>query len=97
MVLSTNGWLCDGYQYMRKFRRLYLDMLLQQAGGYKALAVWDSSLTCGNGVCSTFVTPRPRATLQFRDLQGNVTAIQPNSQISISAKPILLENQNPPL
>jgi uncharacterized protein (TIGR03437 family) len=66
-------------------------------GGYKALAVWDSSLTCGNGVCSTSGYTTPSGYTQFRDLQGDVTAIQPNSQISISAKPILLENQNPPL
>jgi hypothetical protein len=64
-------------------------------GGYQALAVWDSSLTCSNGSCTTAAYTVPSGYIQYRDLTGNVTAISPNTQIQLSIKPILLENQNP--
>lgn len=64
-------------------------------GGYQALAVWDASQACGNGVCTTSGYPPLPGYVQYRDLAGNVTAIPPNSQIPIGLKPILLENQNP--
>jgi len=68
---------------------------LTRPGGYQALAVWDSSLTCGNGSCQTAGFTAPSGYVQYRDLSGNVTLFPPNSQIQISIKPILLENQNP--
>ena len=60
-------------------------------GGYKALAVWDTSQTCGNGVCGTSSHTAPAGYTQYRDLAGNVTAIASDGQIGIGAKPILLE------
>jgi Putative Ig domain len=66
---------------------------LTRAGGYQAMAVWDSSQTCDNGVCtySTFTVPPPY--VQYHDLNGNLfTNI--GSQVSIGLEPILLENMS---
>jgi uncharacterized protein (TIGR03437 family) len=66
-----------------------------RSGGYQALAVWDSSQTCSNGVCTTSAYTPPSGYTQYRDLTGNVTAITANAQIQLGVKPILLENENP--
>jgi hypothetical protein len=68
---------------------------LTRSGGYQGLAVWDSSLSCSNGSCATTSYTVPSGYTQYRDLAGNVTSINSNSQIQIGIKPILLENQNP--
>jgi uncharacterized protein (TIGR03437 family) len=64
-------------------------------GGYQALAVWDASQACGDGVCTTSGYTAPAGYVQYRDLVGNVTAITAGAQIQVGLKPILLENQNP--
>jgi uncharacterized protein (TIGR03437 family) len=64
-------------------------------GGYKSLAVWDASQTCGNGVCTTSKYTPPSGYVQYRDLAGNVTQTTAKASIQIGLKPILLENQNP--
>jgi hypothetical protein len=62
---------------------------LTRPGGYQALVIWDTSQTCNNGVCTTSpYTPSPPYT-QYRDLVGNVTAI--NGTIALGIKAILLE------
>jgi uncharacterized protein (TIGR03437 family) len=64
-------------------------------GGYRALAVWDPSLTCSNGVCTTASYIAAAGYTQYRDLTGKVTPISPNVPIPIGVKPLWLENQNP--
>jgi hypothetical protein len=61
-------------------------------GGYQALAVWDASLTCSNGICTTAGYTPPTGYAQYRDLTGKVTPIPANAQIQVGVKPILLEN-----
>jgi len=65
---------------------------LTRSGSYKARAVWDSTQTCGNGVCTTSsYVPDPIYT-QYRDIQGNLVTITPGQTLQIGLKPILLEN-----
>ena len=65
-----------------------------RAGGYQALAVWDSSQTCSNGSCTTskFTVPNDVTYLHYRDLAGTVKTIA-GSTVPIGYKPILLENK----
>jgi hypothetical protein len=66
---------------------------LTRPGGYEAMAVWDSSQTCNNGVCTTSNFDVPAPYTQYHDLSGNlVTDI--GSQVAIGLKPILLENMS---
>jgi hypothetical protein len=70
---------------------------LSLANGYSALAVWDSSQTCTTGGgCTTSNYTAPAPFVQYQNLAGVVTSIQPGQVILIGAKPILLENANPP-
>jgi hypothetical protein len=69
---------------------------LNRSGGYNALAVWDTTQTCNAGVCTTSTFTPPAEYVQYRDLTGLVTTITPGQPIQIGAKPILLENMNPP-
>ena len=62
-----------------------------RAGGYQALAVWDTSQTCNAGVCTTSRFPVPAGFSYSQDLAGVKTQISSGVQIGI--KPILLENQ----
>jgi len=62
-----------------------------RAGGYQALAVWDTSQTCNAGVCSTSRFAVPSGYSYSQDLAGVKTQISAGVQIGI--KPILLENQ----
>ena len=62
-------------------------------GDYQALAVWDSALTCSNGVCQTTSYTVPSGYQQYRDLAGNVNQIAGGS-IQISVKPLLLESES---
>jgi len=65
---------------------------LTRPSGYQALAVWDTTQTCSDGVCTTTnYTPNIMFT-QFRDLNGKITPIQRGEVIQIGSKPILLEN-----
>jgi len=66
---------------------------LTRSGGYQARAVFDTTQTCKNGVCTTSnYTPDPKY-LQYRDITGAVFPITPPGQtVQIGLKPILLEN-----
>jgi hypothetical protein len=64
-----------------------------RANGYRALAVWDAVQTCGGGSCTTATYAVPTGLVQYRDLQGNLTPLS-GSQVKISLKPILIENQS---
>jgi len=64
--------------------------------GYKAQAVWDTSQSCKNGVCTTSdyqVKPKYK---QFVTVYGQVLPVQ-NSTVKIGYRPILLENQKRPM
>jgi hypothetical protein len=63
-----------------------------RSGGYAALAVWDASQDCTSSSCPTtaFNVPTGGYT-EFRDVAGNVTALNGATTVQIAAKPILLE------
>ena len=63
-----------------------------RANGYQAEAIWDTSLSCSNGACSSSPQPAASTFLHYRDLAGNTTAIS-GGTVPVGAKPILLENQ----
>jgi hypothetical protein len=67
---------------------------LTKAGGYQALAVWDTAQSCSKGFCTTSTYRLPLGTkyIRYRDLSGNASPIS-GSTVSIGYKPILLENQ----
>jgi putative Ig domain-containing protein len=68
---------------------------LTRSGGYKALAVWDTSRTCSNGVCTMinykFLPASPNYT-HYLDLAGKSHTIS-GTTVPIGYKPILLANQ----
>lgn len=57
--------------------------------GTQMLAIWDTSQSCSNGVCSTVELAVDPRYIQYRDLLGNTTAI-PNNSVPVGAKPLLL-------
>jgi len=63
-----------------------------RAGGYNAIAVWDTSQTCKAGTCSTSSFAVPSGYAYFLDLTGAKTTIN-GSTVRIGIKPLLLENQ----
>lgn len=63
-----------------------------RANGYQAEAIWDTSKSCSNGVCSTSPQPAASTYLHYRDLAGNSTAIS-GGTVPVGAKPIWLVNQ----
>ena len=68
---------------------------LTRSGSYQARAVFDTTQTCKNGVCTTSsYTPDPKY-IQYVDITGTVFSISPGETVQIGLKPILLENQNP--
>lgn len=70
---------------------------LLRANGYHAIAVWDAGQTCTTGGgCTTSNLSPPANFIQYRDLTGTTSNIQPGQVVLIGAKPILLENMNPP-
>jgi Putative Ig domain/Cellulase (glycosyl hydrolase family 5) len=70
---------------------------LTRPNGYSALAVWDAGQTCtAAGGCTTSNYTAPTSFVQVRNLLGEVIRIQPRQVVLITAKPILLENKNPP-
>ncbi len=58
---------------------------------YQAQAVWDTSMTCKNGVCQTHRYTVNAQFLDYRTLDGKKQQIT-NSTVPIGAKPIWLEN-----
>lgn len=66
-----------------------------RSGGYQALAVWDTSQDCSNGVCTTSTFSVPGSYTQYQDVAGNVHTII-GGTVPIGAKPILLETGNIP-
>jgi hypothetical protein len=69
---------------------------LTRPGGYQALAVWNTTQTCGGGVCSTIPYTPPSTYVQYRDIAGNLVTITPGQTVQIGLKPILLENMTAP-
>ena len=67
-----------------------------RGGGYHALAVWDASKTCSNGVCATSIYSPDSQFVQYRDLAGGTKSVASGSTIQIGAKPVLLETGNVP-
>jgi len=63
-----------------------------RSAGYQAIAIWDTSQSCSNGVCSTQPQPAASQYLHYKDLAGNTSPIT-NGTVPVGAKPILLENQ----
>ena len=61
-------------------------------GGYKALAVWDTSQACNSGTCTTSKFSIPSGYDYFLDLTG-VKNRTTGAILPIGIKPLLLENQ----
>jgi hypothetical protein len=61
-------------------------------GGYKAIAVWDTSQTCNDANCTTSSFTIPSGYDYFLDITGVKTKTS-GSTVQIGLKPILLENQ----
>jgi len=62
--------------------------------GYQAQAVWDTSQSCSNGVCTfSKYTFNPKF-IQYETVYGQVVQVN-GSTVPIGYQPILLENQNP--
>jgi hypothetical protein len=68
---------------------------LTRPGGYSALAVWNTQSTCNASSCSTSSYRPNQMYVQYRDLAGNLTPIQPGQIVQISSQPILFENRSP--
>jgi hypothetical protein len=65
---------------------------LNRAGGYEALAVWDSAQSCRGGACSTIPYSPDHQFTHYRVLAGEKMRISA-ATVPIGAKPILLENK----
>jgi hypothetical protein len=63
--------------------------------GYQAQAVWDSSQSCKNNVCTYSSYTAPSQYVQYETAYGQVVPIQ-NHKVQIGYIPIFLENQNAP-
>jgi hypothetical protein len=61
--------------------------------GYQAMAVWNSSQTCLNTLCTTLQFTVPIGYIQYRDLSGTLKTVT-GSQIPLGLKPILFENKS---
>ncbi len=61
-------------------------------GGYKALAVWDSSKKCQQGKCETRDLKVDNTYVHYRDLDGTTHEIISHT-VPAGYKPILLENR----
>jgi hypothetical protein len=77
---------------------VYTCPLTRPPSNYQALAVWDASQSCSNGVCTTspYTIPSSSIYIQYRDILGNTTPIAPGQTLQIGLKPILLENMAAP-
>jgi len=66
-----------------------------KAGGYLALAVWDTAQSCRNGSCTTSsytFQPASPNYIHYRDLAGKSHTIS-GKTVPVGYKPIFLENQ----
>jgi hypothetical protein len=63
-----------------------------RTGGYKGLAVWDTSQSCNNGNCTTSTFTIPAGYDYFTNLTGVKTKTT-GSTVQIGSQPILLTNQ----
>jgi polysaccharide biosynthesis protein PslG len=66
-----------------------------KSGGFQGLAVWDTSQSCSNGVCTTSTykfTPVSPNYFHYLDLAGKSHTIS-GTTVPIGYKPIFLENQ----
>jgi hypothetical protein len=63
-----------------------------RASGYSAEAIWDTSQSCQNSVCTTSPVSVDSQFVHYRDLTGAVINLN-GSTAPVGAKPILLENQ----
>jgi hypothetical protein len=61
--------------------------------GYQAMAVWDTSQTCTNGLCTTRMYTVPTQFTQYRDLDGNLVGLT-GTQVPLGLTPILLETHS---
>jgi polysaccharide biosynthesis protein PslG len=61
-------------------------------GGYQAEAIWDTSQSCSNGVCSTVKILVDSRYSKLQDLAGNSSSI-PDRAVDIGIKPVWLSNQ----
>ena len=59
-------------------------------GSTTSMAVWDTSQSCSNGVCSTTNIPAPSGFTSFVDLAGSKHSV--SSTVPVGAQPILLTN-----
>ncbi len=66
-----------------------------RASGYQAMAVWDTSQSCSNGVCSSSSFSAPSQFTQYLDVTGKSFPIT-GGVVPIGLKPILLETGNIP-
>jgi hypothetical protein len=62
-----------------------------RAGNYYAQAVWDTSQTCNNGVCTSIPYTYPTEMVQYRELMDNNVNSLGGGTVLIGLKPILLE------
>ena len=67
----------------------------QTQAGLKEMPVWDTAQSCNDGVCTTSTFTPNTIYVQYEDLNGDVTPINPpGSPIQIGAEPIMLMNQS---
>src|SRR5262249_17985248 len=64
-----------------------------RAGGYQAMAVWDTSQSCSKGNCTTSLYSLSSPYPQYRQLDGTMTPITTVS-VPIGLLPIWLESGN---
>ncbi len=64
-----------------------------RSNGYQALAVWNPSETCTNGLCTTKEFTLPIGYVQYRNISGTLTPIT-GTQLPVGLKPVLLENKS---
>jgi len=61
-------------------------------GGFLGQAIWDTSKSCSNGVCTTVNVKVPTQYTKYTDITGKVTTIA-NNTVPVGLKPLWLSNQ----
>jgi hypothetical protein len=56
------------------------------------MAIWDTSQTCSDGICTTSTYSIPSGMTQYVNLGGTRVSLNGTTTAQIGAKPILLEN-----
>jgi hypothetical protein len=69
---------------------------LTRNSGYQAIAVWDTSQSCSNGVCTTSTYSVPSGMIQYSNLSGGTVSLNGAATVQIGLLPILLENEDIP-